>query len=95
MTENSPSGSTAGPGAHDRAFLEKGRLMIQRSTSTARHVLYPRIAAPGSGAIALLAEASLAGGARQLEARDIAPGRGNGGMLASRVTAPLGAEAAP
>jgi uncharacterized OB-fold protein len=33
-----------------RAFLRAGRFMIQRSAATGRHVFYPRVAAPGTGA---------------------------------------------
>ena len=32
------------------AYLESGKLMIQRSRSSGRHVFYPRIAEPGTGA---------------------------------------------
>lgn len=31
-------------------FLSEGRFMIQRSRSSGRHVFYPRVAEPGSGA---------------------------------------------
>ena len=33
-----------------RAYLAEGRFMIQRSAGSGRHVFYPRIAEPGSGA---------------------------------------------
>lgn len=33
-----------------RAFLAAGRFMIQRSRSSGRHVFYPRVAEPGTGA---------------------------------------------
>jgi uncharacterized OB-fold protein len=33
-----------------RRFLAEGRFMIQRSASSGRHVFYPRIAEPGTGA---------------------------------------------
>jgi uncharacterized OB-fold protein len=32
------------------AYLDAGRFMIQRSRSSGRHVFYPRIAEPGTGA---------------------------------------------
>ncbi len=32
------------------AYLDSGRMMIQRSRSSGRHVFYPRIAEPGTGA---------------------------------------------
>ena len=32
------------------AFLERGKFMIQRSASSGRHVFFPRIAEPGTGA---------------------------------------------
>jgi uncharacterized OB-fold protein len=40
---------TIGPEAQFKAYLAKGRFMIQRSRSTGRYVFYPRVAAPGSG----------------------------------------------
>ncbi len=44
--------TTTGPGpeAQYRAFLQAGRFMIQRSRSTGRHVFYPRVSEPGTGA---------------------------------------------
>jgi uncharacterized OB-fold protein len=33
-----------------RRFLAEGRFMIQRSAANGRHVFYPRIAEPGTGA---------------------------------------------
>jgi uncharacterized OB-fold protein len=48
MTPKQTSGP--GPEAQYRAFLREGRFMIQRSASTGRHVFYPRVAAPGTGA---------------------------------------------
>jgi len=33
-----------------RAFLDQGRFMIQRSSSTGGYVFYPRVAEPGTGA---------------------------------------------
>ena len=45
-----PHDPRMGPEAEYRAFLAEGRFMIQRSRSTGRHVFYPRVAAPGSGA---------------------------------------------
>ena len=33
-----------------RRFLAEGRFMIQRSAATGRHVFFPRIAEPGTGA---------------------------------------------
>lgn len=33
-----------------QAFLRQGRFMIQRSASSGRHVFYPRVIAPGTGA---------------------------------------------
>ena len=38
-----------GPEAEYRAYLAAGRFMIQRSSSTGRHVFYPRLAVPGTG----------------------------------------------
>jgi len=38
-----------GPEAEFKSFLRQGRFMIQRSRTTGRHVLYPRIALPASG----------------------------------------------
>ena len=38
-----------GPEAEFRAFLEDGKFMIQRSTSTGKHVFYPRPFIPGTG----------------------------------------------
>ncbi|WP_160382373.1 Zn-ribbon domain-containing OB-fold protein [Pseudooceanicola pacificus] len=38
------------PEAEFRAFLAENRFMIQRSRSSGRHVFYPRIAEPGTGA---------------------------------------------
>lgn len=35
------------------AFLEQGRFMIQRSRSSGRHVFYPRVAEPRTGAMDL------------------------------------------
>ena len=40
----------AGPEATWHEFLEQGRFMLQRSRATGRHVFYPRIAEPGTGA---------------------------------------------
>lgn len=34
-------------------FLRDGRFMLQRSASSGAHVFYPRVAAPGSGALDL------------------------------------------
>ena len=42
-----------GPEAQYRAFLAEGRFRIQRSRSTGQYVFYPRVAAPGSGAMDL------------------------------------------
>ncbi|MBU0724040.1 MAG: OB-fold domain-containing protein [Alphaproteobacteria bacterium] len=44
--------ATPGPGpeAQYRAFLQEGRFMIQRSASSGKHVFYPRVAAPVTGA---------------------------------------------
>jgi uncharacterized protein len=42
-----------GPEAQYRAYLAEGRFRIQRSRFTGQHVFYPRVAAPGSGAIDL------------------------------------------
>lgn len=39
-------------------FLAEGRFMIQRSTQTGRHVFYPRVAEPGTGAPLEWVEAS-------------------------------------
>jgi uncharacterized OB-fold protein len=33
-----------------QAFLQEGRFMIQRSRASGRHVFFPRLAEPGSGA---------------------------------------------
>jgi uncharacterized OB-fold protein len=38
------------PDADYQAFLREGRFMIQRSRASGRHVFYPRLAEPGSGA---------------------------------------------
>lgn len=38
------------PEAEWRAHLAAGRFMIQRSRSSGRHVFYPRVAEPGTGA---------------------------------------------
>jgi uncharacterized OB-fold protein len=38
------------PEAEWRAHLAEGRFMLQRSRSTGRHIFYPRIVEPGSGA---------------------------------------------
>ncbi|NHO66643.1 hypothetical protein G8770_13925 [Aestuariicella hydrocarbonica] len=38
------------PDADYKAFLLQGRFMIQRSTSSGRHVFYPRVISPGTGA---------------------------------------------
>lgn len=38
------------PDAEFKAFLEEDRFMIQRSASSGRHVFYPRVIAPGTGA---------------------------------------------
>ena len=40
----------AGPEATWRASLEQGRFMLQRSRTTGRHLFYPRVAEPGTGA---------------------------------------------
>jgi len=39
-----------GPEAQFRAYLARGQFMIQRSRSSGRHVFYPRVAEPGTGA---------------------------------------------
>ena len=38
-----------GPEAQFRAYLDRGKFMIQRSKSTGAYVFYPRVAAPGTG----------------------------------------------
>ena len=38
-----------GPEATFRAYLAEGRFMIQRSASTGRHVMWPRVIVPGTG----------------------------------------------
>jgi uncharacterized OB-fold protein len=38
------------PDVDFQAFLQEGRFMIQRSKSSGRHVFYPRVAEPGTGA---------------------------------------------
>ena len=38
-----------GPEAEFRGYLADGKFMIQRSTSTGKHVFYPRPFIPGSG----------------------------------------------
>ena len=38
-----------GPEATYRAYLAEGRFMIQRSASTGRHVMWPRVIVPGTG----------------------------------------------
>lgn len=40
----------AGPERTYHAFLEQGHFMIQRSRSSGRHVFYPRVAEPMTGA---------------------------------------------
>lgn len=40
----------AGPEATWRAFLEQGRFMLQRSRTSGKHLFYPRVAEPGTGA---------------------------------------------
>jgi len=47
MSADAPKG---GPEAQYRAFLAQGRFMIQQSRSSGRHVFYPRVAEPGTGA---------------------------------------------
>ena len=42
-----------GPDAAYAAYLAEGRLMVQRSRSTRRHVFPPRVMEPGSGAVDL------------------------------------------
>lgn len=41
--------SVLSPDAQFRAFLEEGRLMLQRSALTGRCFFYPRVAEPGTG----------------------------------------------
>lgn len=38
------------PNAEYMAYLRQGRFMLQRSRATGRHVFYPRIVEPGTGA---------------------------------------------
>jgi uncharacterized OB-fold protein len=38
------------PQAQYQQFLAEGRFMLQRSAASGRHVFYPRLAEPGSGA---------------------------------------------
>lgn len=38
-----------GPEATFRAYLERGRLMLQRARASSAHVFYPRVAEPGTG----------------------------------------------
>lgn len=38
------------PEAQYQQFLAEGRFMIQRSAGSGRHVFYPRVAEPGTGA---------------------------------------------
>ncbi len=42
--------SSVQPDADFQKFLNEGRFMIQRSHSSGRHVFYPRVAEPGTGA---------------------------------------------
>lgn len=44
-----PDNQATGPEAAFRAFLAQGRFMIQRSRSTGRYCLYPRLAIPSTG----------------------------------------------
>lgn len=41
------------PDREYQAFLEQGKFMIQRSPSSGRHVFYPRVAEPRTGAMDL------------------------------------------
>lgn len=41
--------TTEGPEAEFKAFLKRGRFMIQRSRASGRYTFYPRVAIPGSG----------------------------------------------
>ncbi len=38
------------PDRQFQEFLRQGRFMLQRSAGTGKHVFYPRVVAPGSGA---------------------------------------------
>ncbi len=38
-----------GPEATFRAYLDRGRLMLQRARGSGAHVFYPRVAEPGTG----------------------------------------------
>jgi uncharacterized OB-fold protein len=45
--------SNTHPEKEFHAFVAEGRFMIQRSRSSGRHVFYPRVAEPGTGAMDL------------------------------------------
>ncbi len=47
-----------GPEQQYLAFLREGRFMIQRAPASGRHVFYPRVAEPGTGAALEWVEAS-------------------------------------
>jgi uncharacterized OB-fold protein len=49
MADTSPS-TTMHPEGEYLRFLAEGRFMIQRSRSSGRHVFYPRVAEPRTGA---------------------------------------------
>jgi uncharacterized OB-fold protein len=42
--------NTIHPDADYQTFLREGRFMIQRSRSSGRHIFYPRVIEPGTGA---------------------------------------------
>lgn len=44
---------TVHPDAKYAAWLAQGRFMLQRSASSGRHVFFPRLAEPGTGAVDL------------------------------------------
>jgi len=49
MAESAPAPTTI-PEQDYLRFLSEGRFMIQRSRASGRHVFYPRVAEPGTGA---------------------------------------------
>lgn len=53
MTDGMPDRPLIQPDREFEQFLREGRFMLQRSVSTGAHVFYPRVAAPGTGALDL------------------------------------------
>lgn len=56
--QETPELPPGGPEQQYLAFLAQGRFMIQKSVATGRHVYYPRVAEPGTGAALEWVEAS-------------------------------------